>query len=94
MPAQGVAVPARGGGAGAVAEPAVPALELAVPARERRCGAAGGAGAGAGGAGGGSQVSAALTKALKSDASKYRWVAATSGSQTAATLELATGGDP
>jgi 4-amino-4-deoxy-L-arabinose transferase-like glycosyltransferase len=49
-----------------------------------------------GGAGGGMQtsVSAALKKALESDASHYRWVAAVSGSQTAASLELATGGQP
>jgi hypothetical protein len=32
--------------------------------------------------------------ALRRDASKYRWVAATSGSQSAAELELATGGEP
>jgi 4-amino-4-deoxy-L-arabinose transferase-like glycosyltransferase len=38
--------------------------------------------------------SAALDRALKANASKYRWVAATSGSQSAASLELATGGDP
>ncbi len=44
--------------------------------------------------GGQTSVSAALKKALKSDAGKYRWVAATSGSQSAASLELATGGDP
>jgi len=37
----------------------------------------------------GSQVSAALVKALREDAGAYRWVAATSGSQSAATLELA-----
>jgi 4-amino-4-deoxy-L-arabinose transferase-like glycosyltransferase len=48
---------------------------------------------GAGGAGG-TSVSSALVSALKTDASKYRWVAATSGSQSAASLELASGGDP
>jgi 4-amino-4-deoxy-L-arabinose transferase-like glycosyltransferase len=48
---------------------------------------------GAGGAGG-SSVASALASALKSDASRYRWVAATSGSTSAASLELATGGDP
>jgi 4-amino-4-deoxy-L-arabinose transferase-like glycosyltransferase len=42
----------------------------------------------------GGSTSAALTRALRSDASRYRWVAATSGSQSAASLELATGGDP
>ncbi len=48
-----------------------------------------------GGFGGGTQsTSAALVRALRADASKYRWVAATSGSQSAASLELAIGGDP
>ena len=51
-------------------------------------------GGGAGGAGGMTSVSAALKKALESDAGHYRWVAAVSGSQTAASLELATGGEP
>jgi 4-amino-4-deoxy-L-arabinose transferase-like glycosyltransferase len=48
-----------------------------------------------GGAGGGMgvTVSSALAKALEQDAGKYRWVAATSGSQSAASIELATGGD-
>ena len=45
---------------------------------------------GVGGAdGGGATTSAALTTALRSDAGSYRWVAATFGSQSAATLELA-----
>jgi hypothetical protein len=39
-------------------------------------------------------VSSALAKALETDAGKYRWVAATSGSQSAASIELATGGEP
>ncbi len=39
--------------------------------------------------GGGVATSAALVKALRSDAGSYRWVAATSGSQSAASLELA-----
>ncbi len=39
-------------------------------------------------------VSSVLVKALKQDSGKYRWVAATSGSQSAAQMELATGGDP
>ena len=43
---------------------------------------------------GGKSVSTALVSALKTDASKYRWVAATSGSQSAASLELAAGGEP
>jgi 4-amino-4-deoxy-L-arabinose transferase-like glycosyltransferase len=45
--------------------------------------------AGGGIGGGGVEVSSALVKALKSDAGKYRWAAATSGSQSAASLELA-----
>jgi 4-amino-4-deoxy-L-arabinose transferase-like glycosyltransferase len=49
-------------------------------------------GAGGGGFGGGSiQIGSALSSALKSNAGAYRWVAATSGSQSAASLELATG---
>jgi hypothetical protein len=49
-------------------------------------------GLGAGGAG--ASVSGALVKALESNASSYRWVAATMGSTSAASFELATGGDP
>jgi 4-amino-4-deoxy-L-arabinose transferase-like glycosyltransferase len=59
-----------------------------------RTGAPGGAG-GAFGAGGGlngnTQVSSALVKLIEQDASRYKWVAATEGSQAAAPLELATG---
>ncbi len=47
-----------------------------------------------GGAGAGASVEPALVKALESDASSYRWVAATMGSTSAASYELATGGDP
>ena len=50
--------------------------------------------AGVGGFGdSGSQLSQALKTALQAHAADYRWVAATSGSQSAATIELATG-DP
>jgi len=52
--------------------------------------AAGGFG---GGLGGNTTVSSALTKLLEQDASRYKWVAATEGSEGAAPLELATG-DP
>ena len=52
----------------------------------------GGAG-GAGGLSGDTQVSSALVKLLEEDAAKYKWVGATEGSQEAAPLELATGGD-
>src|ERR1035441_2287074 len=51
-------------------------------------------GDGPGGGGGQSTESSALVKALQSDATHYRWVAAVSGSQSAASLELATGGEP
>jgi hypothetical protein len=44
-----------------------------------------------GGLGGASQVSAALRSVLTADAGRYRWVAATTSSNTAASLELATG---
>ncbi|MDE3205929.1 MAG: glycosyltransferase family 39 protein [Acidobacteriota bacterium] len=54
----------------------------------------GGAGLGGGAAGTGSTVSTALVKALEANASTYRWVAATNGSESAASLELASGGDP
>jgi 4-amino-4-deoxy-L-arabinose transferase-like glycosyltransferase len=60
-------------------------------------GFASGAGGGVRGAAGGpgdEAASSALVKALKSGASGYRWAAATSGSQSAASLELATGGVP
>ena len=46
------------------------------------------------GAGRGATIGRALITALQSDASAYRWVAATSGSTSAAAYELATGGEP
>ncbi len=54
----------------------------------------GGVPAGGAGAGGGGTVSAKLARFLESDASSYRWIAAVDGSQTAASIELATSGDP
>src|ERR1035441_9572487 len=51
-------------------------------------------GDGPGGGGGQSTESSALVKALQSDATHYRWVAAVSGSQSAASLELANSGEP
>ena len=39
-------------------------------------------------------VSETFPASLESDAGKFRWVAAVSGSQSAASLELATGGEP
>ncbi|HEX3690354.1 MAG TPA: glycosyltransferase family 39 protein [Solirubrobacteraceae bacterium] len=53
-----------------------------------------GGGTTGGGMPGGQTVSAALKRALQADSGRYRWVAATSGSQSAASLELATGGEP
>ena len=54
-------------------------------------GGAGGTGGPGGGLGGNTQVSSALAKLLEQDASSYKWVAATEGSEEAAPLELATG---
>jgi 4-amino-4-deoxy-L-arabinose transferase-like glycosyltransferase len=57
-----------------------------------RPGGTGGAGASPGaGLGGNTQVSSALVKLLEQEASSYKWVAATEGSEEAAPLELATG---
>ncbi|MFY9932307.1 MAG: glycosyl transferase, partial [Streptosporangiaceae bacterium] len=46
---------------------------------------------GPGGLSGNTTVNSALTKLLERDASKYKWVAATEGSEAAAPIELATG---
>jgi 4-amino-4-deoxy-L-arabinose transferase-like glycosyltransferase len=61
--------------------------------RSAGSGPGGSAGAGglAGGLGGNTQVSSALAKLLEEDASSYKWVAATEGSEGAAPIELATG---
>ena len=56
-----------------------------------RPGGTGGAGGTGGGLGGNTQVSRALVTLLERDASSYKWVAATEGSEGAAPLELATG---
>ena len=58
----------------------------------------GGSGRGAGGVAmgglsGSTQVSSALVTLLEQDGSKYKWIAATVGTQEAAPVELATGGD-
>ena len=54
----------------------------------------GGAGGGfGGGLSGNTQVSSTLITLLEQDSSKYKWIAATEGSQEAAPIELATGGD-
>jgi 4-amino-4-deoxy-L-arabinose transferase-like glycosyltransferase len=54
-------------------------------------GGAGGTRGPGGGLGGNTQVSSALAKVLEQDASSYKWVAATEGSEEAAPLQLATG---
>ena len=46
-----------------------------------------------GGLSGSTQVSSALIKLLEQNASQYKWIAATEGSQSAAPIELATSGD-
>ena len=73
----------------------------ATPGGAQPGGTAGGTGArggpgdggfgGGGGLGGDTTVSSALTRLLEQDASSYKWVAATEGSEGAAPLELATG---
>jgi len=54
-------------------------------------GGPGGTGGQGAGLGGSTRVSSALLKLLEQDSSRYRWVAATEGSEAAAPLELATG---
>jgi 4-amino-4-deoxy-L-arabinose transferase-like glycosyltransferase len=54
-------------------------------------GGAGGTRGPGGGLGGNTQVSSAVAKVLEQDASSYKWVAATEGSEEAAPLQLATG---
>jgi 4-amino-4-deoxy-L-arabinose transferase-like glycosyltransferase len=56
-------------------------------------GTGGTSGGGMGGLSGDTQVSSALIKLLEQDAAQYKWIAATEGSQSAAPIELATGGD-
>jgi 4-amino-4-deoxy-L-arabinose transferase-like glycosyltransferase len=88
-----------GGAPGAGAAPSLFGRSGASAATNSRSGAPSGARrgqglAGFGGAGGGAAVPSALAKALEADAASYRWVAATSGSNSAASYELGTGGEP
>jgi 4-amino-4-deoxy-L-arabinose transferase-like glycosyltransferase len=84
----GAGFPGVGTGAGAGA-----GFPGAVPgSRTGRAGGAGGFG-GPGGLSGNTQLSSALVKLLSQDAAKYKWIAATEGTQAAAPIELATGGD-
>jgi 4-amino-4-deoxy-L-arabinose transferase-like glycosyltransferase len=55
---------------------------------------AGRAGRGLGGFGGNTPVSSAFAKLLETGAARYEWTAATEGSDSAASMELATGGIP
>ena len=64
-----------------------------IPGRGTAGGPGGTGGVAMGGLSGSTQVSSALTKLLEQDASKYKWIAATEGTQEAAPIELATGGD-
>jgi 4-amino-4-deoxy-L-arabinose transferase-like glycosyltransferase len=59
-----------------------------------RGGFAGEAGRTVGGLGGNPSVSSALVKLLEAGGSGYEWAAATDGSDSAASMELATGGTP
>jgi 4-amino-4-deoxy-L-arabinose transferase-like glycosyltransferase len=60
----------------------------------RTGGAPGGTTRGNSGGFGGNTASSAMIRLLTAGASGYRWVAATVGSNTAASLELSTGGEP
>ncbi len=68
---------------------AAPGLATAGRRRGRPAGLAAAGGPG-GGLGGDTQVSARLASLLERDASRYRWAAATVGTQSAAPLQLAT----
>jgi 4-amino-4-deoxy-L-arabinose transferase-like glycosyltransferase len=59
-----------------------------------RDGGAGRAPGGFGGAGGNATLSSAFTKLLETGAPRFGWAAATDGSDSAASMELATGGIP
>ena len=77
------------GGSGSAGTP--PGGGAAAGRRPGGTGTRPGGSSGAGGLGGNTTVSKALVKLLEQDASKYKWVAATEGSEAAAPLELATG---
>ena len=88
--ATGRALPS-GAAAGGGAPGGVPGNGSATGAHHAFGGAPTGVGGGAAVGTGGATTSAALASALRAHASSYRWVAATFGSQSAASLELATG---
>ena len=95
MPGGGIPTTFRAGGSsGAGLTPPSGSRPSSAPSGGRPGGALGGAMAsgGRGGAFGGQvTLSAAVKSALQADAGQYRWVLATSGSQSAAEIELATG---
>jgi len=83
---------ARPGGSGTSAPKGmVPGGSGSARTRPSSLGGAGGFSGAGGGLGGSTTVSSALKKLLEQDASSYKWVAATVGSEAAAPLELATG---
>jgi 4-amino-4-deoxy-L-arabinose transferase-like glycosyltransferase len=91
------AFPGAGGAGGAAGEfrDRFPGLERGASGDNpgRRLGGGGGFG-GFGGLGGNASASAALVKLLETGAPGYKWAAATVGSDSAASMELSTGGDP
>jgi 4-amino-4-deoxy-L-arabinose transferase-like glycosyltransferase len=97
-PSAGPALSALGGRAGRGAFPgAARTGGISSELRERFAGFGGGTpGGNAGGrlGGAGASVNAALATLLEAGASGYRWAAATTGSDSAASMELSTGGDP
>ena len=89
--ASGGTPPSGAGGPGGGSAPTGSAPSGASPSARGSAPTGGLRAGGAPGAGGGSATSAALTAALRADAGAYRWSAATFGSQSAASLELASG---
>ena len=95
LPGNGSGSPGRlpGGGSGSRSALSGSSTGRALPGRSGTApGSAGGLGGSSpgGGLGGSTTVSSALTRLLEQDASRYTWVAATVGSESAAPLQLAT----
>ncbi|MGH3297765.1 MAG: hypothetical protein ACRDP7_38825, partial [Trebonia sp.] len=81
----------RAGGVGGQVRDRFPGAGGGTPGgQERRLGGAGGFG----GLGGNAGASVALVKLLETEAPGYKWAAATVGSDSAASMELSTGGVP
>jgi 4-amino-4-deoxy-L-arabinose transferase-like glycosyltransferase len=85
-PGNGFGLPGARGGAAGPGQPGGGAVRGGAGGGLGRAGA----GAGGGGLGGNTQVSSALVQLLEADGSRYRWAAATVGTQSAAPLQLAT----